>query len=431
MFGLYQLLFLPLLAHSVASRFVPRQWDQWGQWDQGGQWDQSGQWNQGGQWDQSGQWNQGGQGTQGSQGTGQACNNSPTLCSKTYDQISHLGAHNSPFLRDASTGFSSSGNQFYNTTVQLDSGVRLLSAQMHEHEGEQHLCHTSCSLMDAGRLRDWLSEIKEWMDKNPNDVVTIILVNSDEASPEVLDAEFKEAKLDTYAYKPTDPVVPPSPWPSLQTLINAKTRLLVFVTSLGDSGVTTAPYLMQEFNFIFETPFEVVKPEEFTCAPHRPSQLQNKASDALSSGRLSFVNHFLGTEGGLGIVSPNVEKIKTTNSPGDEEGALGSFVKKCRKEYWNRGPTFVLVDFFDQGPAIKTIDELNGVTEVVGRKPVPDSNSEALQMDGRPPRDTGRMFRGLSDLLEVVKSGTTPSLGNWIWVGGDWGSLVGGGVAVG
>lgn len=58
---------------------------------------------------------------------GRACNNSPELCEVSYDQVTHLGAYDSPFLSDASTGFSSFGTQFFNTTVQLDAGVHLLS----------------------------------------------------------------------------------------------------------------------------------------------------------------------------------------------------------------------------------------------------------------------------------------------------------------
>ena len=41
-----------------------------------------------------------------------ACNNSPDLCSRSYSSITQLGAHDSAFLRDSSTGFSSSGNQY-------------------------------------------------------------------------------------------------------------------------------------------------------------------------------------------------------------------------------------------------------------------------------------------------------------------------------
>lgn len=40
-----------------------------------------------------------------------ACNNSPDLCSKSYGEITHLGAHDSPFVRDASTDFSTAGDQ--------------------------------------------------------------------------------------------------------------------------------------------------------------------------------------------------------------------------------------------------------------------------------------------------------------------------------
>jgi hypothetical protein len=40
-----------------------------------------------------------------------ACNNSPSLCSKSYGEITHLGAHDSPFVRDASTSYSTAANQ--------------------------------------------------------------------------------------------------------------------------------------------------------------------------------------------------------------------------------------------------------------------------------------------------------------------------------
>ncbi len=73
-----------------------------------------------------------------------ACNNSPDLCQRAYNNITHLGAHDSPFVRDASTGYSVSGNQYYNTTVQLAAGVRLLSAQVQTNStnGQLSVCHT-------------------------------------------------------------------------------------------------------------------------------------------------------------------------------------------------------------------------------------------------------------------------------------------------
>lgn len=60
-----------------------------------------------------------------------SCNNAEPLCDLGYNEDTHLGAHDSLFLRDESTDFSTFGNQYFDTTTQLDAGVRLLSAQEH------------------------------------------------------------------------------------------------------------------------------------------------------------------------------------------------------------------------------------------------------------------------------------------------------------
>lgn len=57
----------------------------------------------------------------------------------------------------------------YSSVAQLDAGVRLLSAQVHNDNGVWSLCHSSCSLLNVGRLSDWLKGIKSWMDRNPHD----------------------------------------------------------------------------------------------------------------------------------------------------------------------------------------------------------------------------------------------------------------------
>ncbi len=77
-----------------------------------------------------------------------------------------MGAHDSAFLRDGSTGNSIAGNQYFNATIALDDGLRLLSAQVHNEKGALQLCHTNCLLLNAGTLTDWLARIKYWMDHN-------------------------------------------------------------------------------------------------------------------------------------------------------------------------------------------------------------------------------------------------------------------------
>lgn len=83
--------------------------------------------------------------------------------------LAFIGAHDAAFVRDATTDYTVSGNQYFNATVALSAGVRLLTAQVHLNNGEWHLCHSSCDLLDAGKLSDWLSAIKGWIDNNPND----------------------------------------------------------------------------------------------------------------------------------------------------------------------------------------------------------------------------------------------------------------------
>ncbi|KAI9368226.1 PLC-like phosphodiesterase [Aspergillus egyptiacus] len=350
-----------------------------------------------------------------------ACNNAASLCSKSYGDITHLGAHDSPFLRDESTGHSLAGNQYYNTTVQLDAGVRLVSAQVHESNSQWHLCHSTCDLLDAGRLRTWLSEIKDWLDSNPNEVVTVLLVNSDDATASDLHAEFQAADIVDYAYQPTSHTSAPTSWPTLQELINDGTRLMTFVASLDDN--TVAPYLMDEFTYVFENPYDVTSPSNYSCIPDRPSSVQGDISAAISTNMIPLQNHFLYQTVLLDYQAPNESYVGTTNAPSGGVGNLGDAVSACQTA-WGRQPAFILVDFFDKGPAIDTVDKLNGVTNPVGR-----SNMTSVQEDEESSASTySNVFKGLVDLVRSAQAGANPSMGEWIWAGGDWGEILGGGI---
>ncbi|KAI9719619.1 MAG: hypothetical protein M1812_003390 [Candelaria pacifica] len=313
--------------------------------------------------------------------SGLACNNSPDLCGRSYSNITHLGAHDSAFVRDASTHNTIAGNQYFNATVQLDAGVRLLSAQVHNRNGEWHLCHTTCDILDAGRLSDWLTAIKYWMDKNPTDIVTLLLVNSDFASATALSSEFEKSKINTYAYTPISTTTATTNWPTLQSLISNSTRLVTFVTNLDPSNNTAAPYLLNEFTHIFETAYEISNPSNFSCLPDRPTSLRGSTQTAISSNRMPLMNHFLYDGGIFGIEMPNVANVSTTNAPSGGIGNLGDTVANCSIQY-GKSPTFILVDFFDQGPAIQTVDRLNGVKAPVGRKVTGVSSGTAMASGG-------------------------------------------------
>ncbi|KAI7471763.1 hypothetical protein KC351_g12002 [Hortaea werneckii] len=312
-----------------------------------------------------------------------ACNNSPSLCNRAYNRVSHLGAHNSPFVRDESNGYSLSGNQYFNSSTQLSAGVRLLTAQVQTNSdsGELHVCHTSCALLDAGKLSDWLGEVNGWLEDNPSDVVTVLLVNGAGSSASDLAAEYETAGIGDIAYTPisssssssasnsaSNAASSSSEWPTLQNLIDQGTRMVNFVADLDDNS--GASYLLNQYDYVFENDYNNVSPSDFSCDASRPASVANNAQQALYLGLMPLMNHFLYAEvAAFGIQYPNTSYITTTNAPSGGTGNLGASASRCSSEY-GRAPTFIVVDFFNVGPAIETVDSLNGVTNPVGRATV-------------------------------------------------------------
>ncbi|KAH6610411.1 hypothetical protein Trco_000431 [Trichoderma cornu-damae] len=305
----------------------------------------------------------------------QACNNSPVLCDRHYNDITYMGAHDSAFLRDASTGNSIAGNQFKNATLALDAGLRLLQAQVHSENGTLRLCHTSCGLLDAGPLEDWLAAINDWVAGHPSDVITILLVNSDDADVSRFAAAFQQSGLAKFGYAPPSA----TEWPSLRSMIANNTRVVSFVTNIGASSA--APYLLPEFDYVFETPFTVVALDGFNCTVDRPSDA-GTASTAFSKGFMGLVNHFKDQEITAGLIIPDTENITLVNSASTTTvGNLGLHIQQCNSE-WSHRPSFVLVDFWDQGSTVEAADNSNGINAATGRTNATDSPDGSSSAEG-------------------------------------------------
>ena len=240
------------------------------------------------------------------------------------------------------------------------------------------MCHTSCALLDAGPLGSWLAEIKNWLDANPYDVVTILLVNSDNAAASDLDGEFGAAAIKSYAFTPTTTSTALSNWPTLNDLIVSGKRLVTFVADIVPS--TAAPYLLNEFTYVFENPFSVLSLSNFTCTPDRPTVVQGQTSAAVQSGRLPLMNHFLDSAQAFGIEVPDIGNITVTNAISGPVGNLGDTAANCTVAY-GRAPSFILVDFFEHASSIDTADRLNGITPV-GRASPPTSGTSGVASSG-------------------------------------------------
>ena len=111
------------------------------------------------------------------------------------------------------------------------------------------------------------------------------------------------------------------------------------------------PYIIEEFNYFFETSYDTTDPKFPECSIDRPS-------GANPSGRLYLVNHFLDVDI-LGIDVPNELAAAKTNAV-TGTGSIGAQVAICVGLY-GRYPNVVLVDYLDQGYPLLAQNAMNGV----------------------------------------------------------------------
>ncbi len=272
------------------------------------------------------------------------CNGYAELCGRQYSNITTIGTHDSAFVGDLPQD-----NQDVSVTAQLDAGIRFLQAQSHKNLlGTLELCHTSCFEEDAGSVESYLSTVKTWLDANSNEVLTILLVNGDNVPVSMFDDAYTSSGLKSYAYTPPTSPVGIDAWPTLQDLINAGTRLVAFLDAGANASV---PYILDEFTYFFETPYDTTDPTFPECTIDRPP-------GATADGRMYIVNHFLDLDLD-GIDIPDNAADNTTNAA-TGVGSIGAQVDLCIGLY-GRAPVGILVDYFDQGNVFEAQDTLNGV----------------------------------------------------------------------
>ena len=270
----------------------------------------------------------------------------PGLNTRRYSEITFIGAHNSEALRTPDNDWSLFGNQYFNLTKQLDAGVRLIQAQGHpDPEGTStvRLCHSFCIFMDGGSLDDYLFEAKAWLDRNPDEILTFVWVNAGVPLEDWVRAYYRSG-FDLISYCPPEELqgaMGLDDWPTIDEMLDSGKRAVTFLSH--GASEDRIPWLLSEFDYIFETDYDVEDPSDFNCEVDRPHWRYGMIPD-----RLSLVNHFLYAKAGFGFVYPNATYANHTNGPGFTEGELGEHAVRCRERY-ERRPNFFLVDFFNEG----------------------------------------------------------------------------------
>ena len=311
------------------------------------------------------------------------CNGRHQYCDLTYDNITQIATHGSPFY-----GILPTHNQNFDVTTQLNAGIRFLQAQTRRGLifGELKLCHTNCLIADAGALEDYLLTVKEWLIEHPQEVVSLLLTNGDFVDVGAFEEAFSKAGLSGLAYIPNSASTktttttsssspsktrtlgngtksPTHQWPTLGEMIRLNQRLVVFL----DYGAnpTHVPYLLREFQYFWETPYNTIDPTFPQCAIDRPESARESSSSSLPSfrneveQRMYIMNHYLDTRI-LGMEVPNRRDARKTNSV-NGLGSIGAQAELCEELHGGKKPRIVLVNYFEVGEVLKAQDMLNGL----------------------------------------------------------------------
>lgn len=257
------------------------------------------------------------------------CNGFPELCDKKFNEVAYLTTHNA--FNAEEDGFTFP-NHTYGITRQLNDGIRGLMLDVYDEGGVATVYH-GFTFLGTATLESNLIEVKEFLDDNPNEIVTIIFECY--AAFDLVNAAFQSSGVAAYLHaQPIDIA-----WPTLQEMIEANKRLVV-LSECQDAPVG-AEWYHHVWDYAVETPFENNSNSDFTCEFNRG----NEANDLL------ILNHFA-TDPNVGIGSTSLSEAANEfdffyNRALECEAELGKF------------PNFPTIDFHELGEPFRVVDSLN------------------------------------------------------------------------
>lgn len=200
--------------------------------------------------------------------------------------------------------------------------------------------------MDAGLAVDTLKLYTQFLQKNPNEVITIFWENIGKHTPSEFQQVYDAAGLTQFSHtqKADDA------WPTLNQMIQSGKRAVSFV----DVGASpSVPWLMSEYDLVFETPFDNTLPNGWVCTIDRPKDQVRP---------MYVLNHFLSgslTLNGVQTSLPQPNSANITNGKNLEDHA-----KNCQQTF-KKIPNYVAVDFYEeQSDGVNVFSVVAGLNNV-------------------------------------------------------------------
>lgn len=259
------------------------------------------------------------------------------------------------------------------------------------------LCHTSCDLLDVGPLSTYLTTVRTWLETHPYEVIAIMMGNDDRVPPTTYVQPFQDSGLLPYLYEPSTPNATLAEWPTLSQMILTNKRVVVMLDYLANQA--EVPWLLDEFNYQWQTPFSPTN-RSFPCTEQRPPN----QPDDVSRDKMYMLNHNLNIEVkllGTEILIPAYTLLDQVNAVSGN-ASLGLNVQDCTA-MWGRPPNWLLVDYYNfgnfNGSVFEVAAEANGV------------QYQRSQCCGSPVRSGGNRVAGKR--LEILLAAVV-SIGFWL-----------------
>jgi len=206
------------------------------------------------------------------------------------------------------------------------------------------------ALFDGGKVKNYFEKIKHFLDRHPNEVLTIIIANPEKVQGDMWQPIFESTGLADMAYVPPQAPMTREDWPTLREMLDSGKRLVVFIDKGAEEG--SVPYLLPQFSMMWEDEFDPTN-GKFPCKVDRTS------GSLAPAQQLSLINHNLNFNVipiGQGVRIPDRFDTPRTNSV----YSITAHANHCAPLAGDQLPNFVLLDFVNVGQAMTAVAQLNG-----------------------------------------------------------------------
>jgi len=263
---------------------------------------------------------------------GMPCNGRVEYCAKRYDELCQAATHDSAAYNSE---FWQAPAQSQSVRDQLNASVRALMLSVYDDGGTVSVCRGDCAAGSTA-LGVVLKTVKDFLDANPRDIVTLLIETALAASR--VEREFVGLGLDRLA----QPQVENAPWPTLQEMIDTGHRLVVFAT-VPD---TSASWVLPRDAWLWETGKDFSSLSSMKCSPAVGDRTRP----------LYVVHHNLVEAADASNPEPSAELAAVANA----FAVVTQRLQTCESQT-NRVPNFVAVDFAALGDVVGGTQVINGL----------------------------------------------------------------------